>query len=265
VGSVAPEAQGFQYRFEGPGTTLPRYDFTPTQPFPVHWTHAALPAGSQSVALSLTGPDGPYTLQYSAQSFAQLLEPRHSQALTLDNTPPVNSIAQPQAIAYPHSAVLTLGYSVSDGTGSGVASFTPTMDGATTPAGVPSLQSGQPINLLTTLALGAHTFKVTSADNLNNSGSTSVTFTIVVTPASIEGDVTYFLQTGAIKNGGLASTIMSNLVAAAAARQAGKCATASNIYMSFINAVLAQSGKGITVTAANIMIADAQYLISRCP
>jgi hypothetical protein len=265
VGSAAPEAQGFQYRFEGPGATLPTYDFTPTQPFPVHWTHADLPAGSQSVALNLSGADGLYTLQYSARNFAQLLEPRHSAPLTLDNTAPVNTITQPQANTCAHSATLTLGYSVSDGTGSGVASFTPTMDGATTLTGVANLQSGTSINLLTTLALGPHTFKVASSDNLNNSGATSVTFTIVVTPASIEGDVTQFLQAGAIKNAGLASTIMSNLVAAAAARQAGKCATASNVYNSFINAVLAQRGKGITVAAVDIMIADAQYLISHCP
>jgi hypothetical protein len=275
--TASTDAEFFQYRFHLQGAALTPYAPTdamrisysaaapPTLPFPVYWTNAPVDPVSHSAPLFLGGGDGPYDLEYSAQSFGQLLEPRHAETVTLDNTPPVNSIAQPQGIAYPHSAVLTLGYSVSDGTGSGVASFTPTMDGATTLTGIPSLQNGQPINLLTTLALGAHTFKVTSADNLNNSGANAVTFTIVVTPASIEGDVTYFLQAGAIKNAGLASTIMSNLVAAAAARQAGKCATANNIYNSFINAVLAQRGKGITVTAADIMIGDAQYLIAHCP
>ena len=277
LSTASTDAQSFQYRFRLQGGDLTPY--TPTDamrnaysagapatlPYPVYWTNAAIDPMSHAASLTLSGVDGPYDLQYSAQSFGQLLEPRHLQTVTLDTTPPVNSISQPQAIAYSHSAVLTLGYSVSDGTGSGVASFTPTMDGATTLTGVANLQSGTSINLLTTLALGPHTFKVASSDNLNNSGATSVTFTIVVTPASIEGDVTYFLQAGAIKNAGLASTIMSNLVAAAAARQAGKCATANNIYNSFINAVLAQRGKGITVTAADIMIADAQYLISHCP
>jgi hypothetical protein len=277
LSTASTDAEFFQYRFHLQGAALTPYAPTdamrnaysafapPTLPFPVYWTNAPVDPVSHSASLFLGGADGQYDLEYSAQSFGQLLEPRHAETVTLDNTPPVNSIAQPQAIAYPHSAVLTLGYSVSDGTGSGVASFTPTMDGATTLSGVPSLQNGQPINLLTALALGAHTFKVTSADNLNNSGANAVTFTIVVTPASIEGDVTYFLQAGAIKNAGLASTIMSNLVAAAAARRAGKCATANNIYNSFINAVLAQRGKGITVTAADLMIADAQYLIAHCP
>jgi hypothetical protein len=265
IGSASSDAEGFQYRFEPVGGPLPVYTFTPTQPFPVHWTHVDLPSGSQSVALNLDGVDGAYNFQYSAQNFAQLLETRHSQSLTLDDTPPVNTITQPQAMAYAHNAKLTLDYSVSDGTGSGVASFTPTMDGATVLTGVPNLQSGTPISLLTALALGSHTFKVSSTDNVNNFGATSVTFTIVVTPASIEGDVTQFLQMGAIKNAGLASTIMSNLIAAAAARQRGQCNTAANIYTSFINAVLGQRGKGIAVTAADIMIADAQYLISHCP
>ncbi len=265
IGSASPDAEGFQYRFEPVGGPLPTYTFTPTQPFPVHWAHVDLPSGSQSVALNLNGTDGAYNFQYSAQNFAQLLETRHAQALVLDNTPPVNSITQPVAMAYPHSATLTLGYSISDGTGSGVASSTATIDGATSLPGVPSLLNTQQIPLLTALALGSHTFKLVSTDNLNNSGSTSVTFTIVVTPASIEADVTQFLQMGAIKNAGLASTITSNLVAAAAARQRGQCSTAANDYNAFINAVMAQSGKGITVTAANIMIADARYLISHCP
>ena len=277
LSTASTDAQSFQYRFRLQGGALTPYAATAamrnaysagapaTLPYPVYWTNAPIDPVSHAASLTLSGADGPYDLQYSAQSFGQLLEPRHLQTVTLDITPPVNSLSQPQAIAYAHSAVLTLGYSVSDGTGSGVASFTPTMDGATTLTGVANLQSGTSINLLTTLALGPHTFKVASSDNLNNSGATSVTFTIVVTPASIEGDVTQFLQMGGIKNAGLASTIMSNLVAAAAARQRGQCSTAANIYSSFINAVLAQRGKGITTTAADIMIADAQYLIFHCP
>jgi hypothetical protein len=35
--------------------------------------------------------------------------------------------------------------------------------------------------------------------------------------------------------------------------------------MAFINQVKAQTGKGITPTAAAILIGDAQYLITQCP
>jgi hypothetical protein len=44
----------------------------------------------------------------------------------------------------------------------------------------------------------------------------------------------------------------------------GQCGTADNIYQAFIHEVQAQSGKGISATAASILIADAQYLIAQC-
>lgn len=262
LGSTSPDAVGFQYRSYLQGGPLPTYS---SNPFPVHWTHADLPSGSQSVPVFISGADGPYFLQYSAQSFGQLLEPRHTASLTLDNTPPAIGIVQPQATTYPHSAVLVLTYTVDDGTGSGVASFTPRIDGLTSLPGVPNLQSGQAINLLTELPLGTHTFSTTATDNLNNTGTSSVTFTIIVTADSIKGDVTQFLQSGAIKNSGEANSLLAKLDAAAAARARGECSTAKNMYQAFITELSAQSGKGVDATAAATMIADAQYLIAHCP
>jgi hypothetical protein len=266
LGSAAPDAQGFQYRSYLQGAPLPTY--ASTLSFPVHWTHADLPAGSQSVPVFLTGADGPNLFQYSAESFGNLLEPRHTATVILDNTPPVIGFVQPQATAYPHSAVLTLGYSISDGTGSGVASFTPTMDTLTTLFGH-GLASGQAINLLTELKLGPHTFSVAASDNVNNADASSVTFTIIVTPESIKGDVTQFLAAGKIKNQGIALALLGPLNAAAKARASGSCAKEKNVYQplyrAFINELKALSGKGVDPTAAQIMIADAQYLIANCP
>jgi hypothetical protein len=37
------------------------------------------------------------------------------------------------------------------------------------------------------------------------------------------------------------------------------------IYTSFVNSVMSQTGKAISPTAASILIADAQDLISHCP
>jgi hypothetical protein len=261
LGSTAPDAQGFQYRSYLPGGPLPTYGSS--LPFPLHWTHVDLPAGMQSVPVFLTGPDGPNLLQYSAETFGQLLEPRHTATATLDNTPPVVTIVQPQPIPYLHSAVLTLNYSATDA-GSGVQSVTPTMDTFATIGGH-GLLSGQAINLLTELVLGAHTFSVTATDNVSNTGVSSVTFTIIVTPESIKADVTQFLNSGAIKNAGNANSLLAKLNAAAKARAKGNCATAANIYQAFINELNAQSGKGVDATAAQIMIADAQYLIAHCP
>lgn len=259
-----PNVEGFQYRFHLQGAPLPTYA---TMPFPLHWAHADLSPGVQSVAVTMGGAnagDGPYDFQYSAESFGNLLEPRHTTTVILDTTPPVISIVQPQATNYTHSATLTLNYSVSDGTGSGVASFTPTMDGSPTLPGNIGLQSGQAISLLTELALGPHTFSITAADNIGNSGSRSVTFSIIVTAQSIQDDVTQFVASGKITQNGETS-LLSKLANAAKGRANGNCSTAANVYSAFINEVMAQTGKKIDPAAAAILIADANYLITHCP
>jgi hypothetical protein len=153
---------------------------------------------------------------------------------------------------------------VHDGTGSGVASISPTLDGSSLLHGH-GLQSGQTINLLTELSLGAHTFTVSALDNVGNPASTSVTFTIVVTPESIKGDVKQFQASGAISKSGIAKSLLAKLNAAAHARARGQCGTSANQYRAFIHEVMAQSGKAIDPVAAAIMIADAQYLIAHCP
>jgi len=93
----------------------------------------------------------------------------------------------------------------------------------------------------------------------------SVTFTIIVTPDSIEDDVNEFLDMGAIRNSGLANALLATLDAAAQARARGNCKVAANDYQAFVNQLQAQSGNGVNATAAAIMIADAQYLITHCP
>ena len=209
--------------------------------------------------------DGPYDFQYSAQSVWNLLEPRHTQTLTLDTTPPAITITQPTATQYPHNAILTLNFSADDGAGSGVQSTTPKMDSSSTLMDGTPVTNNLAIHLLTQMTLGPHTFTVNAMDNVNNPSMSSVPFEIVVTPESIKGDVTQFLQSGAIKNSGEANSLLAKLDAAAEARARGQCSTAANLYQAFISELRAQSGKGVDPTAAQIMILDAQYLITHCP
>lgn len=263
LGSASSDAAGFQYRNYPQGGPLPV--FPSAQPFPVHWARVDLPLGSSSVPVFLTGPDGPSVLQYSAQSFANLLEPRHTQNLVLDNTAPAIDVVQPQATTFTHSDVLTLSYSVSDGAGSGVASFTPTMDGQTTLRGGIGLQSGQAIRLLTELSLGTHNFAITAIDNVNNSRSSVVTFTIVVTAASILQDVDQFLQDGAFSKPQFADQLLQQLSHAADDRAAGRCDQAAQKYQEVIHQLQVKGGREVSSDAAAIMIGDAQYLIANCP
>ena len=63
------------------------------------------------------------------------------------------------------------------------------MDGRITLPGGVGLQNGQQIRLLKELSLGPHTFTVRANDNVNNAGVSSVTFTIIVTPQSIQDEI----------------------------------------------------------------------------
>lgn len=187
--------KGFQYRFHKQGGVLPTY--SSPLPFPVHWTNVDLPPGVHSAEVrvgSANSGDGPYDFQYSAQSSGNVLEPRRTATVVLDTTPPGTTIVQPAATQYSQSASLTLNYTVDDGAGSGVQSFTPKMDGATTmPDGTP-LDSGVTISL-SQLSLGTHTFSIDSVDNVNNAGTKSVTFTLVA-PAGGVGDGPEFVLGG---------------------------------------------------------------------
>lgn len=235
------------FRFYPQGTTPPAFT---TQAPPVNF--------------SLSGADGPYTVDMFATGNNGMVEVTHTTTVVLDNTAPVITIVQPTATDYPHSAVLTLNYSATDGTGSGVASTTASLDGSTTLAGH-GLASGQAINLLTELALGPHSFSVQSVDHVTNSSIKSVSFNIVVTADSIKDDVNIFTAAGLIKSPGIPTSLLAKLNTAADLRAQGKCAQAANLYEAFINELQAQSGKGVDPVAAAIMIADAQYLIAHCP
>src|SRR5262249_3610535 len=151
-----------------------------------------------------------------------------------------------------------------NGAGSIVQSFTPKMDGQTTLMDGQSLTNGQTIELLTELTVGDHTFSVEAVNNFGKPATNSVTFSILVTAASISDDVRPFLAAGKITLDE-AKSLLAKLGSAAKARAKANCPNATTIYQSFISEVLAQSGKKIDPVAAQILIDDAQYLITHCP
>jgi hypothetical protein len=211
---------------------------------------------------ALSAPDGPQIVEYRSVDALGNVEGTRTLALTLDTTAPSVTITQPVATTYPHSGTITLVYGATD-VGSGLASTVATLDGQTTLAGH-GLDSGQVINLLTELAVGDHVFQVTALDHLGNGSAPSVTFSIVVTAESIKDDVRYFLSVGAVTQDE-GTSLLKKLAAAAKYRAVGDCVDANATYRAFINELTAQSGKKVAATAAAIMIADAQYLISHCP
>jgi hypothetical protein len=234
------DVQNLWYRVYPTGSTPPAYT----------------PVPGNTTTLHVTGADGSYTIESYATDNSGNDEKPHQTLLTLDNTPPAATITQPAATSYTHADSFTVSYTVSDGSGSGVQSSTATLDGT-------SVSKGQAVSLLT-FSLGPHTFTVAATDNLGNSGSTPVVFTITVTPQSIEKEVSEFVALGKIAPQ-LLKPLLATLTAAANARAAGNCATASNDYQAFINQVNSQTGKGIDPTAAAILDGDANYLITHCP
>jgi len=268
LSSSDPNAEGFQYRFRAQGAALPTY--ASGLPFPLHWTRADLASGAQSASVYLSGTglaDGAYDLQFSANSFANLLEPRKKATAILDNTPPVAGITSPAATQYGHGDALPLNYSVSDGSGSGVKSFTPEMDGQTAAQFGASLDPGQTIYLFS-MSLGSHTFSVDSLDNVNNAGTNSVVFTITVTPESLKGDVNDLLGLGCIEN--IGQSLIAKISAAQKLIGKGQIQAAINILSALISEVQAQGGKhiatactdpsGRTFDPVQLLIGDVQYL-----
>lgn len=243
--------QNIWYREFAPGGTAPFY--TPV-------------AGSTAI-FTLNGADGSYEVDSYATDNAGNDESSHSTNAALDAIPPVATIVQPMATQYGHSDPLPLGYSVSDGSGSGVNSFTPKMDGATAQQFGASLDSGQTLSLYST-QVGPHTFSVDSIDNVNNARTNSVTFTITVTFASLGKDVINLETLGCIDNIGQSLTAKIN--AAQNLYGKGQIQTAINILAAAIYEVQAQAGKHIANTCADpsgrlfnpvqFLLGDLQYM-----
>jgi hypothetical protein len=241
------------YRFFPSGTAAPTY--TSVEGFLANFT--------------LSDADGSFEVDsYATDNAGNDESPAHVQTVYLDTTPPVTTINAPVAKQYLHSDAFTISYTVDDGTGSGVKTAVPDIDGQTTlydGTMQVTVANGLRVKLLTELTPGPHTFNVNSVDNVDNADTATVTFGIIVTPESIKTEVNQFFAMGAIRNHGLVNSLLAKLNAAANARARGNCRTASNNYVAFIHLLQAQSGKGVTAQAATILISDAQYLIAHCP
>jgi hypothetical protein len=86
------------------------------------------------------------------------------------------------------------------------------------------------------------------------------------TPDSLKSAINGFLADGAIRNAGLAQSLLAKVKAAAGATAAGSCDAAANIYRAFIKEVRAQSGVGVAEAAAAFLISQAEFLATvPCP
>jgi hypothetical protein len=123
------------------------------------------------------------------------------------------------------------------------------------------MTSGQVVDLYT-LSLGDHTLTVVATDFYGNAMTRSVTFSVTATIQSTIAGANRFYSEGKIDNGGILNSLTKKPENAQKDLDKGKTDTAINKLTAFVNEVSAQSGKHITAEAANLLIADAQWVIA---
>jgi len=191
-------------------------------------------------------------LAKSTDEAGNVEEPPVSKVVKVDETPPAINISSPTAKDYLHSENITIQFTVEDNV-SGIVFQSAKLNEV-------KVANGEIIDLLT-LNLGSHVFKVTTTDNAGNSSDQTVAFSIIATSDSTSAAIDSFLQSGTIDSAGIANSLAVKLNAAQKKINQGNIKAAEKNLQAFINHVEAQSGKHITVEAADILIADAEYMI----
>jgi 2',3'-cyclic-nucleotide 2'-phosphodiesterase (5'-nucleotidase family) len=170
-----------------------------------------------------------------------------------DVTAPTITINAPTASDYLHPDILTIDFTVVDDV-AGVKTEEAFLDGV-------AVLNGDEIDLYT-LALGSHTFTVNAVDKAGNASTQSVEFNVTATLDSLKASVERFYQDGSIKH---KSTYYSLLQYLKAAAKSEKPEVTSNILNAFIQHVRVQRGWRIQPQAADLLIADAQWVIRHLP
>ncbi len=170
-----------------------------------------------------------------------------------DTTAPVITVNSPTATTYLHTDLLTLDFTATDDI-AGIGKIEATLDGTV-------VTNGQVIDLLT-LPLGTHTFTVTATDKAGNASTQSVEFNVTATIESLMATLNRFYQDGSLKNKGVYTSLMQLLQIAA---KSTKPEITSATLNHFAQLVKIHSGRLIKVDAANLLITDTQWVITRLP
>jgi uncharacterized repeat protein (TIGR01451 family) len=199
-------------------------------------------------------PPGVNTVTFTARDAAGNTAIAATTVTVVDTVSPALAIASPQARAYLHSDVLVISFSATDaGSGLGAGTQTATLDGMT-------VANGQSVNTLT-LALGTHNFVLSAVDVAGNSRSQNVAFTVIATIDSLIASVNVFAGQQKIDDSNTVKSLLAKLNDAKQAAERGNKTAAVNKLAEFMDLVRNQSGRHIASDAAQILVADAQYVI----
>ncbi len=161
-----------------------------------------IPNGSSLTMSALGLPDGPHTFTVRASDPCRTATDV-STTVVIDTTPPVTTFTEPAASEYDTDDLGSIAYSVSDGTGSGVASDSVTLDGA-------AATNGQVLDMFF-LNAAVHTLRVTATDNVGNSGNTDRTFRVRATAQSLRNNVVRAYDLGLITKQGIRNSLLAKL------------------------------------------------------
>jgi hypothetical protein len=204
-----------------------------------------------STWLAYTSPvtlsqDAKYTVNYRSTDNAGNVETVKTSGFNLDATAPTITVSGLVYGTYSDSMDVTPILTLSDSL-SGVDSSKTTVT-LSTYGEQQTVQQGETIPLYT-LPLGSHTLIVTASDMAGNIGSQTITFQTTASIQSLQALVARFSSMGWIDNAGIANSLQSKL--------------AANALADLVNEVQAQSGKHISVQAADYLLRDAQYLLAK--
>jgi hypothetical protein len=181
-----------------------------------------------------------------------------------DKDAPTFTINVPKEQSYLHSEFPVVDISAADATSGTTPSFAP-------PSGVKiieawvdgvSVLNGQKIDLHV-MTLGQHQFTATVKDYYGNTATPqTVNFTITATVQSMKESVNLFYADGSIKSASVRDGLLSKLNTAQMYLNSGNKKAAINALNALISQVKAQSGKQITKATADLLIADANYVIA---
>ncbi len=177
--------------------------------------------------------------------------PGVSSTFMIDSVAPAITVGSPAATEYLHTATLQVSYGATDSL-SGLASLFATLDGV-------AVTNGQTIQLLT-LPLGVHIFSVSASDRAGNTSALNLGFTVVATIDTLIGAVDTFIAAGQI-DASAGRSLLSKLEDAKQALSRGNLTGARSKLTDFRNQVSAQTGQSISPAAAQLLIADADYVI----
>src|SRR5262249_50894249 len=249
--------------YVGPGSSLT-----------IHATDDYFRPDEITIAVSLTGPNGPvdvpatvhdgdtiqvpdqdgtYVLSLTALDVCHPAAQPTQTPVTSDTTAPTITITEPAAAQYDTAQFAAIRYTVTD-SGSGVASSAATFDGA------PAAQ-GDVLDMYT-LQPGLHTVTVTAADRVGNTATASKTFRVRATTASLIANIDRADSEGLLKNGGTHTSLRAKLEAALDKHEGGAHPVEWNILEAWVNELQAQSGGGVDASTAQRFIAYANDLIA---